>query len=186
MDTVRPTTALELVTPETSPTVGKLTPTIRPRPPLLLVAIVIKASAILSGSTNPQETYAQLAQLRTLIASLLTKSPPRNGKAVTIVVIHALLLCNRMANTHRLSPLPDTLAQSPSKMFLAALALAEACLMDTQTSARVWARVAGCTAHEVVELKKTALVYLAYSVHVDSKEFAGWCQVIMRWMSLQH
>ncbi|KAJ3063935.1 hypothetical protein HDU98_000323 [Podochytrium sp. JEL0797] len=78
----------------------------------------------------------------------------------------------------------DVVLKVMARVFIAALTLAEATLMDCQTSTRVWGRLAGVSPKSVAELKNCALVYVQYSVHVGASEFAWWCQVVSQWMRL--
>ncbi|KAI9348557.1 hypothetical protein BDR26DRAFT_853459 [Obelidium mucronatum] len=131
--------------------------------------------------------YQELFELKELIVTLIQRAPSRNSKALTITVIQALLLSHRILAHNQtdpeLYPLPAALC-SPKSVFLASLTLSEACLMDCQTSTRIWGRIAGLLPSQVANLKTSALVYLQFNVHVGAQEFAWWCQVVMQWMKL--
>ncbi|ORY45967.1 hypothetical protein BCR33DRAFT_765190 [Rhizoclosmatium globosum] len=140
-----------------------------------------------AASIDSTRHYQELFDLKDLMVTLIQRAPSRNSKALTVTVIQALLLAHRMLAHHQsnteLYPLPACLS-SPKNLFLAALTLSEACLMDCQTSTRIWGKLSEYPPSHVAHLKTSALVYMQYSVHVGSQEFAWWCQVVMQWMRL--
>ncbi|KAJ3228829.1 hypothetical protein HDU81_005855 [Chytriomyces hyalinus] len=134
---------------------------------------------------NPR-IYQELFDLRLLVVTLILKSPARNSRALTVVMMQGLLLVNRIlmhSEAHSIEGLPQSL-KSPRALFLACLTLAEACLMDSQTSTRTWSKVSCLPPTEIARLKKVALTHLEYKVHVNAKEFGWWCKVVMEWMQL--
>ncbi|KAJ3401202.1 hypothetical protein HDU80_006233 [Chytriomyces hyalinus] len=134
---------------------------------------------------NPR-IYQELFDLRLLVVTLILKSPARNSRALTVVMMQGLLLVNRIlmhSEAHSIEGLPQSL-KSPRALFLACLTLAEACLMDSQTSTRTWSKVSCLAPTEIARLKKVALTHLEYKVHVNAKEFGWWCKVVMEWMQL--
>ncbi|KAJ3235692.1 hypothetical protein HDU81_000253 [Chytriomyces hyalinus] len=140
-----------------------------------------------SSSMNPR-IYQELFDLRLLVVTLILKSPGRNSRALTVVIMQALLLVNRFV-THNESHsvqggrLPSSL-KSPRDLFLACLTLSEACLMDSQTSTRTWSKVSSLPPSEIAKLKNGALTHLEFKVHVNGEEFGWWCKVVMDWMQL--
>ncbi|KAI8837708.1 hypothetical protein BJ741DRAFT_603069 [Chytriomyces cf. hyalinus JEL632] len=142
-------------------------------------------TAIHTSPMNPR-IYQELFDLRLLVVTLILKSPARNSRALTVVMMQGLLLVNRIlmhSEAHSIEGLPQSL-KSPRALFMACLTLAEACLMDSQTSTRTWSKVSCLAPTEIARLKKVALTHLEYKVHVNAKEFGWWCKVVMEWMQL--
>ncbi|KAJ3398731.1 hypothetical protein HDU80_008622 [Chytriomyces hyalinus] len=135
---------------------------------------------------NPR-IYQELFDLRLLVVTLILKSPARNSRALTVVIMQALLLVNRIVTSnesrHSIQGLPASL-KSPRALFLACLTLSEACLMDSQTSTRTWSKVSCLPPGEIAKLKNGALSHLEFKVHVNGEEFGWWCKVVMDWMQL--
>ncbi|TPX66639.1 hypothetical protein CcCBS67573_g07770 [Chytriomyces confervae] len=135
---------------------------------------------------NPR-IYQELFDLRLLVVTLILKSPARNSRALTVVIMQALLLVNRIVTSnesqHSIQGLPASL-KSPRALFLACLTLSEACLMDSQTSTRTWSKVSCLPPGEIAKLKNGALAHLEFKVHVNGEEFGWWCKVVMDWMQL--
>ncbi|TPX63974.1 hypothetical protein CcCBS67573_g08526 [Chytriomyces confervae] len=144
------------------------------------------SSTTTTTTMNPR-MYQELFDLRSLVVTLILKSPARNARALTVVMMQALLLVNRIVTqceSHSIQGLPPSL-KSPRALFLACLTVAEACLMDTQTSTRAWSKVvASLTAGEIARLKNGVLSHLDYRVHVSGDEFDWWCKVVAEWMPL--
>ncbi|KAI8832670.1 hypothetical protein BJ741DRAFT_286920 [Chytriomyces cf. hyalinus JEL632] len=138
-----------------------------------------------SKGMNPR-IYQELFDLRLLVVTLILKSPARNSRALTVVIMQALLLVNRIVTSnesHSIQGLPASL-KSPRALFLACLTLSEACLMDSQTSTRTWSKVSCLPPREIATLKNGALAHLEFKVHVNGEEFGWWCRVVMDWMQL--
>ncbi|KAJ1559637.1 hypothetical protein HK405_009863 [Cladochytrium tenue] len=121
----------------------------------------------------------RLGRLVTL-ALLKTPTPPQ-------VVPVALLLVRRLVAQ---TALPRSLA-TPTRLLLAALALADTSLSDMPVPARVWDEVAGAcgiikeydayagggggvNAGLAAELKRDALALLGFEVHVSPEDFQAW------------
>ncbi|KAI8834428.1 hypothetical protein BJ741DRAFT_609962 [Chytriomyces cf. hyalinus JEL632] len=143
------------------------------------------AATAAAADMNPR-MYQQLFDLRSLVVTLIQKSPARNTRALTLIMMQALLLVNRIVtqceSSQSMQGLPSSLKSSPRALFLACVTVAEACLMDAQTSTRSWSKVTCVAPGEIARLKKCALIQLEFRVHVCGQEFDWWCNVVAEWM----
>ncbi|KAJ3242549.1 hypothetical protein HDU78_001362 [Chytriomyces hyalinus] len=174
--------------------------------PLLLVSVVVKVMARLyygSAGNHPTSSVDSLLDesttsgtdgttTSTFNTTTTTGMNPRiyqelNSHALTVVIMQALLLVNRIVTSNEsqqsIQGLPASL-KSPRALFLACLTLSEACLMDSQTSTRTWSKVSCLPPGEIAKLKNGALAHLEFKVHVNGEEFGWWCKVVMDWMQL--
>ncbi|KAJ3196781.1 hypothetical protein HDU82_001659 [Entophlyctis luteolus] len=179
-----------------------------------LIQMVVKVMAKLFYGGNPDirvhslemltQHYNELLALKQIITTVVQRVPMRNLKALSVTLMHALLLVHRMLNVttsetsgeadlpvfeddelrdgrHRVD-LPQVLAGSPKRVLVAGLMLAEVGTMDCPSSSRVWGALAGMTRSEVAAGKNAALVHLQYSVHVPATELARWSRAVVDWL----
>ncbi|KAJ3066800.1 hypothetical protein HDU98_009925 [Podochytrium sp. JEL0797] len=183
-----------------SPKCSPLLPLAGKEPEVTLIDVVVKVMTRLCfggranshsipalSTINSSHHHQQLVDLRHFVIKLIQRAPACHAKALTMTIMQALLLSHRMLTLHlsnpQLFPLPALLS-SPKNVFLAAVTMSEATLMDCQTSTKVWARLAGVSPRDVAQVKGAGLVFLQYSVHVGVKEFVLWIEMVSQWMRI--
>ncbi|KAJ3094020.1 hypothetical protein HDU97_008681, partial [Phlyctochytrium planicorne] len=126
-------------------------------------------------TATPPTIHLHLTNLKRFAAIALRHSRPSTPH----LLMHGLLLVHRIVSIQ--GPLPTPLS-SPTRLLLAGLMLSEAHLSDTQTSASVWARVAGIQEgpNGIAAIKREALEALAYDVGAKEEEYAAWVKAVKK------
>ncbi|KAJ3327905.1 hypothetical protein HDU76_010929 [Blyttiomyces sp. JEL0837] len=127
-------------------------------------------------------THLHLSRLRQFASTCLRISHPSTPHLTlyALLIVHKILSATS-GNGNNNKKLPITLA-SPTRLLLAGLILSETMLTDSQTSASVWAKVAGISdgAKGVVQLKRDALDVLAWDVVVKPEEYEAWVLAVRK------
>ncbi|KAJ3394846.1 hypothetical protein HDU84_005781 [Entophlyctis sp. JEL0112] len=190
----------------------------------MLIQMVVKVMARLFYGGNQDvrtrslealtKHYNELLAVKQTITTIVERVPVRNLKALSVTLMHALLLVHRMLNVptsettresgpmfdeeyerhpeqnqpfHHIAErqhadLPQSLAGSPKRVFIAGLMLAEVATMDCPSSSKVWGALSGLTRREIAAGKNAALVHLQYGVHVSATELMRWSRVVLEWL----
>ncbi|KAI9345193.1 hypothetical protein BDR26DRAFT_856499 [Obelidium mucronatum] len=80
------------------------------------------------------------------------------------------------------SPLPASL-HSPTNLLIAGFILADSFFSDNPTRTRTWSDLSESIRNGdlIAQIKRDALICLAYDINVGEREFALWCSTVRKW-----
>ncbi|KAI9357321.1 hypothetical protein DFJ73DRAFT_821347 [Zopfochytrium polystomum] len=135
------------------------------------IARLRRFASIALATSNTSTTHLGLAAL--LFVHRLVGTPVGAGR------LHNSENSSAAFATQTPLPLPPSL-NSPSRLLLAGLLLAEAIWADSQTSCELWARAAGIAegARGVCKIKMDAVKALHWKVAISSQEYVDWMRAV--------